>query len=76
MKIIITEAQYKLIEEQYNPDKLYDRDRIVQRLKKAPKYVREYGKNLPYIECTDPNGNQTICTKLPQILYQYFMGNF
>ena len=76
MKILVTESQLKniLLKEYYDSEKLYNRERIVNMLSKAPKYIREYVKNLPHIECTDQDGNSHICTKLPQVVYEYLFG--
>jgi len=78
MKVIVTESQYKRVisEEYYNSDKLYPRDYIIGRLKRGPKYMKEYIKNLPYIECTDNQGVQSICTKIPEVVYHFLFGNF
>lgn len=78
MKVIVTESQYKRVisEEYYDSDKLYPRDYIVGRLKRGPKYMKEYIKNLPYIECTDNQGVQSTCTKIPEVVYHFLFGNF
>ena len=78
MKVIVSESQYKRVmsEGYYDSDKLYPREYIVGRLKRSPKYMREYIKNLPYIECTDGDGNSMICTKIPEVVYQFLFGNF
>lgn len=77
MKLLITESQYsKLISEHYDSDKLYSREAIVKRLSKAPKYMKEYIKNLPHIECTDRDGQPHTCTRIPEVIYQFLFSNF
>ena len=77
MKIILTESQYnKVLLEYYDKDKLYRKETIVNKLKLGPKYIREYIQGLPSILCTDSNGNEAICTKIPEVVYQYLFGNF
>ena len=77
MKVILTEGQYnKLILEYYDRDKLYSKERIVNSLKSAPQYIKQYIKKLPNIKVTDNQGNVTIATKIPEVLYQYLHGNF
>jgi hypothetical protein len=77
MKLIITESQLKtVIKEYYDSDRLYPKDMIVNRLKKAPKYMRHYINGLKDIPCTDPNGNVAICVKIPEVVYQFLFGNF
>lgn len=77
MKLIVSESQLnKILLEYYDSDKLYDRDVIVSRLKAGPKYMREYIKNLPNIKCLDSQGNERICTRIPQVVYQFLFGNF
>ena len=77
MKIVISESQLtSLIKEHYNSDKLYSRESVVNRLKKGPKEMRTYIKDLPSIPCTDGQGNETICTKIPQVVYIYFTGKY
>jgi hypothetical protein len=78
MKVIVTESQYQRVVSEgfYESEKLYPRDYIVGRLNRSPKYMREYIKNLPHIECTDNQGIQSICTKIPEVVYQFLFGNF
>ena len=78
MKVIVTESQYQRVVSEgfYESEKLYPRDYIVGRLNRAPKYMREYIKNLPHIECTDNQGSQSTCTKIPEVVYQFLFGNF
>jgi hypothetical protein len=77
MKLIITESQFKtVIKEYFDSERLYRKDIIVAKLKAGPKYIREYIKGLPSILCTDENGNEVICTKIPQVVYQFLFGSF
>lgn len=77
MKLKLTESQYnKVLLEYYDSEKLYRKDLVVAKLKQGPKYIREYIKGLPSILCTDSNGNEVICTKIPEVIYQYLFGNF
>ena len=77
MNVIITENQYvRLVESYWDREKLYDRKKIVERLKKGPSYIKQYIKKLPHIEMQDDQGNIQIATKIPQTIYQYLFGNF
>ena len=78
MKVNVSESQYQRVMSEgfYESDKLYPRDYIVGRLNRAPKYMRGYIKNLPHIECTDNQGTQSICTQIPEVVYQFLFGNF
>lgn len=77
MKVTITENQYKrIISEYYDGDKLYERSAIIDRLLKGPKEIRKYIDLLPKIECQDSMGNKSICTKIPEVVYVYLMGNY
>ena len=78
MKVIVTESQYQRVVSEgfYESEKLYPRDYIVGRLNRAPKYMRQHPKNLPHIECTDNQGSQSTCTKIPEVVYQFLFGNF
>jgi hypothetical protein len=77
MKLLINENQYKkLIMEYYDSEKLYDREKIVNRLKSAPKYIKVYIKKLQQILVETENGETVIATKIPEVLYQYLFGNF
>lgn len=74
---MVSESQLnRILLEYYDADKLYDRDVMVSRLKAGPKYMREYIKNLPHIKCADSQGNEKICTKIPEVVYQFLFGNF
>jgi hypothetical protein len=77
MNVIITENQYvRLVENYWDREKLYDRKKIVERLKKGPSYIKQYIKKLPHIEMQDDQGNILIATKIPQTIYQYLFGDF
>lgn len=77
MKLIVSESQLnRILLEYYDADKLYDRDVIIGRLKKGPKYMKDYIKNLPHIKCSDSQGNEKICTRIPEVVYQFLFGNF
>ncbi len=77
MKIVITESQaQRLINEYYDSQKLYSRDYIVSRLKKAPRELKKYIKDLPHVECTDSQGNPHTCTRIPEVVYVYLSGKY
>lgn len=77
MKIVISESQYSsLIKEHYDSDRLYPRENVINRLKKAPRELRKFVKDLPSIPCTDGQGNETVCTKIPEVVYIYFTGKY
>lgn len=79
MKVIITENQYnRLIENEnyWDSEKLYEREKIVERLKKGPKYIKEYIKKLPYIPVQNEKGDVKMATRIPQTIHEYLFGNF
>ena len=77
MKIIISESQYKnLVLEYYDADKLYSRDYVIDKLKRGPKELRKYVNSLPSISCSDSQGNERICTKVPEVIYVFLSGNY
>jgi len=63
-------------EDYYDSNKLYNRDYIVFKLKNGPRELRKYIKTLPEIECRDSQGNKAICTKIPQVIHVFLMGNY
>ena len=78
MKFIVTESQLKyLMEDYYNPDKLYSRDYIIDRLKKAPRYIKKIGDTLDYIKMVHKvTGEVKYFTTISEQLYNYLFGNF
>ena len=77
MKVILTESQYtRLIESDWDREKLYDREKVVEALRKGPKYIREYIKKLPHIPIENEKGEVRIATRIPQTIHQYIFGNF
>ena len=42
----------------------------------TPKEIRSYVQGLPYIDCTDSEGNKQICTKIPEVMYVYLSGRY
>ena len=77
MKVILTESQYtRLIESDWDREKLYDREKIIEALRKGPKYIREYIKKLPHIPMENEKGEVKIATRIPQTIHEYLFGNF
>lgn len=79
-KIIIKESALKRLvsnlNENYDPNKLYKRSYILDRIKNAPKQIRKYSETLPSIECYDAEGNEQVCTKIPEVLFVYLTGRY
>ena len=81
MKVMLTESQYtRLIENesegQWDGDKLYEREKVIERLKKGPKYIKDYIKKLPHIKVQNEEGDVKIATRIPQTIHQFLFGNF
>lgn len=65
-----------VLKEQYEPDRLYPREYIVKVLRRGPRELKRYIKDLPSIECTDGNGNNNICTRIPEVIWVYLSGRY
>lgn len=77
MKIILSEQQYNsLILEYYDSEKLYSRNYVVDRIRRGPRELRKFVKDLPFIPCTDKEGNEVICTKIPEVIYVFLTGQY
>jgi len=77
MKIILSEEQYNsLILEYYDSEKLYSRNYVVDRIRRGPRELRKFVKDLPFIPCTDKEGNEVICTKIPEVIYVFLTGQY
>ena len=85
MKFIITESQYNtLISEYYDRDTIYIHKKVMDRLKGAPGYLWKYAKGLPRFYVRDENGEphkdemgeKIVFTRIPEVLYNYFHGNY
>ncbi len=66
----------KIIKEQYDSKKLYSRDYVVTMLKNGPKELKKYIKELPRIECSDAQGNERVCTTIPEVIHVYLSGRY
>ena len=80
-KIKLTETQLvslikRVIKESYDPDKLYSRDYVVHMLKKGPRELKKYIKDLPRIDCTNSNGEKHVCTKVPEVIEVFIKGRY
>jgi hypothetical protein len=77
MKIILSEEQYNsLILEYYDSEKLYSRNYVIDRIRRGPRELRKFVKDLPFIPCTDKEGNEVICTKIPEVIYVFLTGQY
>jgi hypothetical protein len=80
-KLILTESEMvslvkKIISEQYDADKLYSRNYVIDRLYNGPRELRKYVKGLPHIDCYDSKGSKHVCTKIPEVIYVYLTGRY
>lgn len=66
----------KILTEDYNPEKLYNRNYVVFRLKQGPRELKKFIKELPHIDCVDGSGNPHTCTKIPEVVYVYLQGRY
>lgn len=85
MKILISENQYNtLICEYYDSEKVYIHKNVIDSLKGAPGYIWKYAKGLPRFYVRDENGQpytdelgqKVVFTRIPEVLYNYFQGNY
>lgn len=81
-KLILKESKLvslieRIINEQrYDPDKLYSRWYIVDRLHNGPRELRKYIKDLPHIDCVNNKGDKHVCTKIPEVIHVYLTGRY
>jgi len=55
----------------YDSEKLYSYDAIVKRIKSGAGYMQQYISKLPKIPCTNLVGEPMICTKIPEIIFNF-----
>ena len=66
-----TKFDFDELNEIYDSEKMYAKSYIEDRLKKAPRYIKKYMKELDEFE-----KDGKIFVKIPQVLYQYLFGGF
>ena len=66
-----TKFDFDELNEIYDSEKMYAKSYIEDRLKKAPRYIKKYMKELDEFE---KDGKTFV--KIPQVLYQYLFGGF
>ena len=78
IRYIISESQLKnLMEQFYEPDRLYSTEYILDRIKDAPRHIKKLGNNLDYIPMVHKVTKKTVYfTTISQQLYQYLFGNY
>jgi len=75
---------FQILKEYYDRDKLYLKEPLVRNIMRkdlngkfiAPREIRKYVRDLPDIPCQDIDGNETMCTKIPQVVYVYITGRY
>lgn len=65
-----------LVVEQFDSERLFPKDYILRVLKTAPKELKYIKKQLQDIPCSNDKGQETICTKIPEILFVYLTGRY
>ena len=73
-----------LVSEYYDHSQVYVREKIVKGLKHAPGHIKSYIRDLPRFYVRDEQGepykdemgNKIIFTRIPQIMYDWFHGNY
>ena len=73
---LINMIENVISEQIYDSEKLWSRDYVVNRLMMGPRHLRRWAKDLPEYPCTDKNGNETICTKIPEVVFVYLTGRY
>ncbi len=77
MKELIRKILKENLEESYyDRDKLYSKSYIERVMAKAPRNLKSYLPKLEEFDCIDKYGNPHKCVKIPQVLYQYIVGNY
>ena len=74
----------EILKEYYDRDKLYPKGPLVRNIMRkdpngrflAPREIRKYVQDLPDIPCQDMDGNDIICTKIPQVIHVYITGRY
>jgi hypothetical protein len=66
----------KIINESYDPNKLYSFTYIKDIMRTAPGYMKKYLKDLPKIPCTNSQGEERICTQIPEVIHAYITRKF
>ncbi len=81
MKLRLTESKLiglikKVLNEQYDGDRLYPKEYIVKVLRSGPQELKHLIKKLPSIPCSNGKGKETICTKIPEVVQVYLTGRY
>jgi hypothetical protein len=71
----LTTTYKELLNEYYDSEKLYDKNVIVSRLQRAPKYMRVYIKGLDDNRQCLRGDTPYDCTRIPQVVYEYLFGS-
>jgi len=66
----------KVLKEQYEEDRLYPKEYIVKVLRSGPQELKHLIKKLPSIPCSNGKGEETICTKIPEVVQVYLSGRY
>jgi len=65
-----------VLNEQFDSDRLFPKDYILRVLKTAPRELKYIKKQLQDIPCSNDKGEQSVCTKIPEILHVYLTGRY
>ena len=66
----------QVLNEQYDPEKLYSRNYVVFKLRQGPRELKRFIKDLPHIDCVDGSGNPHTCTKVPEVVHVFLQGMY
>lgn len=56
-----------IMEQEYNPDRLYKLSSTIKRIERGPKFIHKYIKTLPKLK---KEGSDEVWTKIPQVVWQ------
>ena len=65
-----------ILREQFDSERLYPKEYILKVIKTGPKELKYIKKQLQDIPCVNKNGEQSVCTKIPEILHVYLTGRY
>jgi len=66
----------KVLNEQYNTERIYLKDDILRQLKSAPNEIKRIGKTLQGFPCENDKGDRNICVKIPEVIHVYLTGRY
>lgn len=66
----------KILSEQYDSERIYDKNLLMKKLSSAPRHIKEIASKLREFSCSATPGEKKTCVRVPEVIFVYLTGRY